>query len=108
MLPSLKRLLTDTIYVAVQTGVGDAGDPTWGTPASMAARVEDNRDVIELANGERRVTTHRIYTESAILVTDRIWLPGDSSADTTLARRPIHAHPSKDPAGNVHHYETRI
>lgn len=108
MKPALKKLLRQSISVATLSSRNAAGDPTYGTPATVSAWVERENKVIHSSVGEERVTTHIIITEDAITETDRIWLPGDSSADATLARRPAIVDAILDELTQVTHYETRV
>lgn len=106
--PQLKATCAQTIYVAAISSVSSYGDPTYGTPAAVDARVEpDVREIVGVS-GERMVTSYRVITEAAIAINSRIWLPGDSSADATLARHPmkVTSFPGED--GNTHHYECYV
>ena len=53
-------------------------------------------------------TTIAIITETEIKLTDRIWLPGVSSADATLARRPQYIEKAVDEFGNLDFYRTKL
>lgn len=79
------RLLPQTITRKQQSGVGSHGDPTYGSGSTMAARVQMGRDRQFEAIEHEGV----LYTETELLVTDRVWLPGDSTSDDKLARRPL-------------------
>ena len=106
--PQLKAQLKETINVAAATGADAAGDPSYAAAASRAARVVNVRDTIERADGTILKTTIAIITEAAINMTDRVWLPGDSAADATLARRPRYIEKAVDEYGNLDFYRTKL
>ena len=76
--------LNSTITVKSQSGAGTAGDPTYGSGTSVSARVQYGKDRTETEIAHDVV----LYTTTEIKPDDRIWLPGDSTSDDTLARRP--------------------
>lgn len=104
----LRALLGQTIYVASVASRDSYGQATYGTPASRAARVETSSRVVKLATGEQLQTSHRIFVEAALYQEDRIWLPGLSSADATLARRPLLIEDIPDEDGAIDHYEVYV
>ena len=107
--PQLRAQLAQTIYVASASTVDNYGQATYGTPAAVKARVENlssTRD--DGADGEERASSMLIITETAIALSDRIWLPGDNQADPTLARRPISVLVLPDERGAIDHYETKL
>jgi hypothetical protein len=103
--PQLKAQLRQTIGVAARSSVDSYGQATFGAASNVAARVEEERRRIERRDGTFVESTHRIYTETAITYESRIWLPGDSTSDATLAREPQQVHSIVDELGTVHHYE---
>jgi len=106
--PQLKNQLRETINVASANGVDAAGDLSYAAPASRSARVVNVRDTVEKKDGTMLQTNVAIITEAAINLTDRVWLPGDSSADATLARRPEYVEKAVDEFGNLDFYRTRL
>ena len=80
--------LTHTITVQSQTGV-TAGDPTWGSQTARKARVEHGTKMIVAPDGSQKQSEHVVVTDFAIGPEDRVWLPGDNTADANAARRPI-------------------
>ena len=106
--PQLKGQLRETISVASATGVDAAGDLSYGAPATRSARVVNVRDTVEKKDGTVLQTNIAIITETAIALTDRVWLPGDSSADATLARRPEYVEKAVDEFGRLDFYRTRL
>lgn len=112
----LRSQLAQTIYVASASTVDNYGQVTYGSPAAVKARVEDERavssgsrgGVLEVEDGEERGSSVLIITETAIALSDRIWLPGDNQADPTLARRPVSVLVLPDARGAIDHYETQL
>ena len=104
----LKALMNQTIAVAALSSVDASGDVTYGTPADRSAYVEEVRKEMRGRDGSVLVTTHWIAVESAVAMTDRLWLPGDSSADAKLARKPVSVEAFVDELGNTHHYEVTV
>ena len=94
--------------MAAATGVDAAGDPSFAAPATRAARVVNINETTEQADGTELKTTIAIITETAVAMTDRIWLPGDSSADATLARVPRFIEKAIDERGNLDFYRTKL
>ena len=106
--PQHRAQFTETIFVATISAVGSFGDKTYGTPVSRTARVQLDEQVVETADGNFLRTTHLIATETRLGKRDRIWLPGDSSSDDTLARLPAQIKEAKGERGDVEHYEVRV
>lgn len=106
--PCIVRQFAQTIYVASPSGVSASGDATYGTPASQAARVERRTNVVETTDGNFKETTHKIATEGAIGVKDRIWLPGEDQTDDTAARQPVRVNIGVDEKGVTTHYEVDV
>lgn len=86
---NITRLLIDTVTLSHQTAVSESGDPTLGTQTTIKARVEHGSKLLTGAGGEALAYEHAFVTADAVLQTDRVWLPGDNTADATAARRPI-------------------
>ena len=104
----LQGLLLQTIYTAARTGIG-AVDPTYGTPASMAARVELRTATTKSADGLERTTDYLIFTTTAVGLLDRVWLPGEyTSASDGKHRLPASVERVVDWTGAVTHYEIRL
>lgn len=88
--PQITAGMDETIYVAAATTTRDSqGQPTWGAAAARSVSVEPSTRIVPGAGGEEIQTSHLIFTNTAIGKMDRIWMPGDSSADATKARRPL-------------------
>lgn len=106
--PQIKGQLKQTIYVATASSISSAGETTYGTPASRAARVVRKDIVVTGPGGEQRASSHTILTESEIALSSRIWMPGDSSADATLARVALSTEPVIGELGENLGWLTRV
>lgn len=106
--PQLRTQLAETIYVASPSTVDTYGQIAYGAPVAVKARVEYRPKVGSNTDGEERESDTFVITESAITITDRIWLPGDDQTDATLARRPLAVLRLPDERGAVDHYETKL
>jgi hypothetical protein len=105
---NLTSWLSQSISVAAQTGKNSKGDPTYGTPVTVSARVEVSRRFARNAQGQKTVSSHAIYTTTAIALTDRIWLPGVSTSNVQAARGPLSVTAVSDKAGGVTLYEVLL
>lgn len=100
--------MAQTINVAARVGVSSVGDATYGVAAAVKARVEPVRKTTTNAEGEILMTEFAIYTEAAIGLYDRIWLPGDLPTDATKARVPLKVYEGVDEDGSLSHYEVWV
>lgn len=106
--PQLKAQLRQVINVAPLTGVDAYGDQSFGAAVAVNARVEDDVSTKYGSDEVEQESRKRIVTESAIRLTDRVWMPGDSAADATIARTPMSVQELPDELGVIDHYETVI
>lgn len=83
-----ERFKQTVTYKSV-TGRDQYRAPTYGAANTAQARVEPKRKLIRDAQGNEVVSTHVVYTAAAVVITDIIWIPGEDTADTKKARRPI-------------------
>jgi len=86
---SLARILNQTAYVASVTSLDAYGKPTYGTPVARSVRVEVKRQAVTNARGEEAVANHRLWCLEAIALTDRVWLPGASTASAEASNVPL-------------------
>ena len=84
----IDHLFVHTIYIASATGVNSQGEYTYGAATAVKARVEQKRQEIIRPDGTRYEANHEIMTTTEIKPTTRIWLPGQSTSNTKLARVP--------------------
>jgi hypothetical protein len=104
----LSHLLTQTVTIAPMTGVGNSGDPTYGAQVTKKARVQTGIKIVASGTENERQATHTIYLEESVGLNDRIWLPGDNTADTTAARRPIDVASSPLPDLSLNLYKVML
>jgi len=95
------NLMTHTVTIASQTGKDSAGDPSFGSQSTIRARVEHKIAKVRSNQGEIIQAQHRVISESQILDTDRVWLPGDSTGDNNQARKPVMTGHADTPSGYV-------
>jgi hypothetical protein len=88
-----------TISVASVTGVSSYGVPTFGPKRFVGCRLEAVRRMTRNTQGEEAISSHTIYTDQTILLTDRIWLPGVSTLTADGARSPVSVSISTDKSG---------
>ena len=86
---SLARILNQTAYVASVTGLDAYGKPTYGAPVARSVRVEGRRQATTNARGEEAISSHRLWCLEAIALTDRVWLPGASTASVEASNVPL-------------------
>lgn len=106
--PQMKALLLQTIYVAARSGQGVV-DPTYGSPASRAARVELRTSSVKNADGFVKQTDYLIFLEESIGLHDRVWLPGVyTSGSDGKHRLPAAVEAVVGWDGVTCHYEVRL
>lgn len=92
-MPFWDDTLTSTCTKKSQGATDTDGDPTtYGSAVEFAARVQRSKD----RTAEEIPHDAVLYTTTTILPTDRIWLPGDSTSDVDLARRPVSVYQTSD------------
>lgn len=96
---SLASWFRQTAYLASLASQDSYGTPTYGAARAMPCRVELVRRLVKRATGEEAVSTHTLYTLTPVALTDRIWLPGVSTATADGARSPITVQATSDKAG---------
>jgi hypothetical protein len=105
---SIAAWLNQTISVAQATGKDAYGKVTYGAPRTVAARVEVRRTVVRDGRGDEAVAQHRLWTLEAINLTDRIWLPGASSAVADASNLPLTVSSSADKLGSRTLYKVEL
>lgn len=101
------HLYDTTIGVASVTSRSNYNDPTYGTIATVAARVQQSRRLVTREDGTQAASTHTIYTERAIEPSDRIWLAGVSQTAAN-SLRPITIDYSNFPDGRTGEYKVAV
>lgn len=100
--------LTATITVQSVTGATTGGDPTWGDKRPIPARVEPKVRRVLNAEGQVVTTSHRIFTDDAVLSTDRVWLPGTDTTDAGASKGVAQVDDEVDLDGVTDHYEVLL
>lgn len=93
------HLMTHTVTKASKSSRANSGDPTFGTQTTIKARVEHRSKLIMKADGNEQMAESRLISESEILLTDRVWLPGDNTAVVNESKQPIAVGRADTPAG---------
>lgn len=89
---NLETLLTSSITIASQASVDTHGDPSYGSPRTVRARIQPARGRDE----EEIEHEHVILCGEVISPDDRIWLPGDDTTSADAARRPLSVEEQRD------------
>lgn len=101
-MPDLSGWFSTTIYRAASTGFSGTGLATFGAPVAVQARVEPKLQWIRAGqDGTMVLSTHQLGLPPgfAVSIEDRFWLPGESSADATIAHVPMRVDYATDKAG---------
>lgn len=101
---NLSAWFRDTVSVASVTGKSAYGDPTYGAPRTVAARLESARRLVRSGRGDDLVSNHRLFTTTPIVLSDRVWLPGASTADANASVKPITVESTHDKSGGFSIY----
>lgn len=96
---SITGWLRQTAYKASVTGTDSYGKPSYGAPVAVPVRVELESRMVRTAQGEQVQSSHKLWSLTAIAVTDRVWLPGSNSADATVSKLPLAVNAVGDKAG---------
>ena len=88
LVQTLTDILDQAVSVAVPSTVNSDGELSYGTPVSVACRLQKNARIMKTPDGQDIISDTQILTLTAIGEQDRIWLPGQSTSDATLARTP--------------------
>lgn len=96
---SLASWFVSTCYVASVASTDTYGTSAYGVKRAVKCRVEAARRLTRRSNGDEAVSTHTLYTDQPVLLSDRIWLPGVPTATDDGARSPISITASSDKSG---------
>ena len=87
--PQLARMNQQTIKVRRAAATRDNyGKPTFDTAIEVDVRLVNKRTIVEGTLGRQVISNHSFVSETEILKTDAIFLPGDDPTDSSLARHP--------------------
>jgi len=108
-MPSIVHLLTHTIWVAPVEGAGlNYGDPVYGTPCSMLARVDRKVDTFRDDNGNERSTQHLITTDTPIERGSMIWFDQCHVGDSERGFEVLLVERSRTPDGTLEIWSCRV
>jgi len=96
---SASHLLVDTVTKASKTGRGNDGTPTYGAQSTIKARVEFVTKLLMDAYGNQTMASSRLVSEDQVLITDRVWLPGDDTTKVNESKQPIAVGKAATPDG---------
>ena len=82
----IAAMLPDSVTLASVSARDAGGAPTFGTQSTIKARVERYTKEIVTIGNRRAAATHRIYSETAMAMGDRVWLAEDDTGADADAR----------------------
>lgn len=104
----LRALLVETAQHAQANGRSVGGDESWGAAVPIRCRIEQSRKRLLGPNGEEIQANAQLYTEAAVQVGDRLWLPGADVAHLEESFEARHVETFRHPNGAVSHYRVTI
>lgn len=100
--------MTNAVTVAAIASFDSSGAPTYGAQVLLPARIELSQRLVRSRDGSEVVSSHVVYTQSQIGIEDAIWLPGDSTADQSVAKYPIRVDAAYDRSGNFVYWKITL
>ena len=88
LVQTLTDILDQTVNVAAPNAINNDGEFSYGASVSVACRLQKNARIMKTPDGQDIISDTQVLTLTAIGDQDRIWLPGQSTSDATLARTP--------------------
>lgn len=76
------HLLRDTFTYSEPSGADSHGDPTWGAPTTARCYVHKRYQRVQGVEGDTRSVETVLYTEVALALGSRVWLPGEATTAT--------------------------
>lgn len=98
---SLTSMLTATVYVASFVSLDQYGKNTYGAPRALKARVQGQRRNVRSPGGDEVLSSHVVYLAEEVKPTDRLWLPGASTASAEASNVPLTITSSPHPSSGV-------
>ena len=102
------HLLIHTVHVASVATTNAKGVATYGAPVAVRARVLQRQSVVENADGEAVASTHVLQLTRALKPNDRVWLPGTSTSDPSVALTPLSVSEFPSLGGDTTLYEVAV
>jgi hypothetical protein len=94
------HLMTDTVTKSSWDGTrANSGDPSFGSQSTIKARVDHENQLVKTASGNEEMSSSQVISESEILITDRVWLPGDDTTKPNESKQPLKVAASSTPGG---------
>jgi hypothetical protein len=102
------RRSTETISYKRQTGHSSSGDASFGSLATMTARIERTTNETGDLDGRRVTGRGKLFTTEELMLGDVVWLPEDDTADLTQSARVESVATMRNLEGVVTHYEVTL
>lgn len=91
---NVARWLNQTVHVSKSLGRDEFGNPKWGDPMPVKARVEGQSVRTVDVTGVEITADYTVLTQAVIGKEDRIWLPWEDPTDLDRARLPARIRPA--------------
>lgn len=105
---SLSSWFVSTVNVASAAGIDAKGRATFGAPRAIKARVQGQRRMVRTSTGEESVSNFIVWTDQPVLLTDRLWMPGSSTAQVEGSLVPLAITVSPDKTGARTLYKVEV
>ena len=105
---NLSSWMQETVTIQRCNGVSNFGDLSFAAQTTISAYVEYGSQLVYSTDGSEKQSTVAIASHDEIKLSDRIWIPGDNTASTSAARRPITVSRARLPGSNKTLYEARL
>lgn len=88
------------------TSYSGTGAPVFGAQTSIGAKIESKVELVRHAKtGAEVVSSQKLLLNASVGIEDRIWLPGDTLSNVSVAKKPIRVDATVDRAGNALFWE---
>lgn len=104
----MDHLLTDTISYKDVSGVSNAGDPTYGSVNTAAARWEETKKMVRSTDGSFRESNHSFITKTDLSSEAVVWAPGDATTSLDNSHRILEKKKASSPNADLTLYEYRV
>lgn len=105
----LLALCKTTVHYKTKTGLANAyGDPSLSTQAELLAYVTSKRGVTNTSQGQPPRVSTVLYTETALVQGDLVWLPENDETEDSAAQTVREVFIMRDEKGAVDHYEVHL
>ncbi len=96
--------MTGSVTIAQAMGVSNYGEPTFAVGIAIPARVQPKVQMVRKSkDGSEALSSHTVYTTTAVGIDDRVTLPGE-----TYPRLPLAVFTEVEKAGNVSFYKVLL